>query len=317
MSMHMETMHGRPAAGAEVAARYRAAAREDADTAAAGESKLRSSCTPEMLHVSEVELIFHCLYVRTGYRRVTGSFTDAFRSILTLHNETFNIWTHVIGTVLLLWWIAEVASNASEFSSCGDDIIICLYFLVSLLITHVTSVGFHVLLSMSATQYRRWLTVDNIGTMTGGLAIQVSGTWYGLREYPVGRAFALALYCTAFAAASVYFLTDYRRALYPSKQLIMAAFFNLWHLVFLALYLATGTWSRCTTAIYIWGWSGFWCFVLGLSIFNARFPERFAPGRFDIFFMSHQIWHTLAVLGSYFFFVNFKTYVQDTCPASC
>jgi len=44
------------------------------------------------------------------------------------------------------------------------------------------------------------------------------------------------------------------------------------------------------------------CMVLGcalfISVFITRVPERFAPGKFDIFFQSHQLFHVLNGLAS-------------------
>ena len=45
-------------------------------------------------------------YIRTGYRS-TQSWHQCLRSVLSLHNETLNIWTHLLGFFfflsLLLW----------------------------------------------------------------------------------------------------------------------------------------------------------------------------------------------------------------------
>jgi len=32
-------------------------------------------------------------------------------------------------------------------------------------------------------------------------------------------------------------------------------------------------------------------YVVGVFVFIARFPERLFPGKFDIWFHSHQFWH--------------------------
>jgi adiponectin receptor len=37
------------------------------------------------------------------------------------------------------------------------------------------------------------------------------------------------------------------------------------------------------------------CYGLGAVIYGTQFPERFAPGKFDIWLHSHQIWHILIV----------------------
>jgi adiponectin receptor len=39
------------------------------------------------------------------------------------------------------------------------------------------------------------------------------------------------------------------------------------------------------------------CVFIGVIFFLSRIPERHAPGRFDLFLNSHQIWHVLIFLG--------------------
>ena len=41
----------------------------------------------------------HNKYIHTGYRTDFG-WRDAFRSVLMVHNETANIWTHLLGLVV-------------------------------------------------------------------------------------------------------------------------------------------------------------------------------------------------------------------------
>lgn len=41
-------------------------------------------------------------YVKQGYRPSTKSFQDCFKSVFRWHNETGNIWTHLIGFAVLV-----------------------------------------------------------------------------------------------------------------------------------------------------------------------------------------------------------------------
>lgn len=38
--------------------------------------------------------------------------------------------------------------------------------------------------------------------------------------------------------------------------------------------------------------------LIGASLYGYRFPESFAPGRFDIWGGSHQLFHTLVVIAT-------------------
>ena len=41
-------------------------------------------------------------YLKQGYRPVTKSFRDCLKSVFRWHNETGNIWTHLVGFALLV-----------------------------------------------------------------------------------------------------------------------------------------------------------------------------------------------------------------------
>ncbi|EGD80281.1 hypothetical protein PTSG_10536 [Salpingoeca rosetta] len=40
-------------------------------------------------------------------------------------------------------------------------------------------------------------------------------------------------------------------------------------------------------------------YLIGSVVFVFKFPERFFPGRFDIWFHSHQLWHIFVILAAY------------------
>ena len=61
---------------------------------------------------------------------------------------------------------------------------------------------------------------------------------------------------------------------------------------FLSWYSRSGG-AAATRQLQGWPRSHLWLLVAGL-VFVARLPERALPGRFDIFFHSHQWWHVLA-----------------------
>jgi adiponectin receptor len=48
-------------------------------------------------------------------------------------------------------------------------------------------------------------------------------------------------------------------------------------------------WFLLTAALYL----------IGASLYAARIPERIFPGKFDIWFQSHQIFHVFVVAAAY------------------
>ena len=52
----------------------------------------------------------HNQYIHTGYR-TNFTFKDAFKSVLMVHNETANIWTHILGLLIFVIITATMASG--------------------------------------------------------------------------------------------------------------------------------------------------------------------------------------------------------------
>jgi len=46
-------------------------------------------------------------YIKTGYRINFNSYGKLFRSLFMLHNETVNIWTHIVGGVVFMYLVSH------------------------------------------------------------------------------------------------------------------------------------------------------------------------------------------------------------------
>lgn len=52
----------------------------------------------------------------------------------------------------------------------------------------------------------------------------------------------------------------------------------------------------------------YFMYSCGLFFYLTRIPERFSVGRFDIFFHSHQFWHTFVALAAYKLYQGLSEY---------
>lgn len=100
-------------ADTEVSAALKAAPRRRKGKAAAATGKVSKlyqwDDLPEYLRDNE--------YIYTGYRAETG-FRGSLRSLFTLHNESGNVWTHLLGARLLRpeWLASTRAICSSQFT---------------------------------------------------------------------------------------------------------------------------------------------------------------------------------------------------------
>ena len=56
----------------------------------------------------------------TGGYRTNHSICDCLQSLFQLHNETFNVWSHLIGCVIFLALLQVVASTSCDAENCPE-----------------------------------------------------------------------------------------------------------------------------------------------------------------------------------------------------
>ena len=75
-------------------------------------------------------------YIWTGYREDRLGFVSCLRSLLCLHNETVNIWSHLIGYVLFnLLLVRDVFQFYSVYNVTTADLAVLVGFLICLQVT--------------------------------------------------------------------------------------------------------------------------------------------------------------------------------------
>lgn len=88
------------------------------------------------------------------------------------------------------------------------------------------------------------------------------------------------------------------------------------HIAFMSMSATHGANMMSFSDISGFLWTGFF-YLSGLAVYIMRFPERYYPKKFDIFFNSHSIWHIFVFLGAlshYFLILNiFRVRSGMTC----
>lgn len=58
-------------------------------------------------------------HLRRGYRKNYRRIPDILASLFRPHNETLNIWTHLIGSIVAMWALIFVMGNQTPFDAIG------------------------------------------------------------------------------------------------------------------------------------------------------------------------------------------------------
>ncbi|KAI1813688.1 mPR-like GPCR protein [Poronia punctata] len=242
-------------------------------------------------------------FIKHGYRPISNSTAACLRSWATLHNETLNIYTHLIPAVLALVigeaWVLSYLRHQYANLGAGDYVIFA--FLLSAMAACLgISSAYHTLMSHSQEVEARWLRLDFVGIIVLTLGSFVSGIYVEFWCEWTER----KIYWSMIASLSVL-----------SIVIMVAPYFQgrKWRTFRLAVFVVTGL-SGLAPIIHGICKFGFaqmvkqsglpyylaegGLFLIGAITYASRFPERLKPGTFDIWGSSHQIFHVLVVIAT-------------------
>lgn len=120
-------------------------------------------------------------FILGGYRPPTNSYIGCCRSLFGVHNQTVNIWSHLLGSLLYaaagVYLYYSLAHQYGTFST-GDIVAFGCYF-VSVVVCLSLSVGFHLFANHSKAIHDRHLFLDFLGILGLIAGSWIPGIYYG------------------------------------------------------------------------------------------------------------------------------------------
>ncbi|XP_050003558.1 adiponectin receptor protein 1 [Alexandromys fortis] len=230
-------------------------------------------------------------YLLHGHRPPMPSFRACFKSIFRIHTETGNIWTHLLGFVLFLFLgiLTMLRPNMYFMAPLQEKVVFGMFFLGAVLCLSFSWL-FHTVYCHSEKVSRTFSKSPATGSSDSC-------------ELPCG---CWELNPGPLEEQSVLLTTE--PSLQPHK---MSCLFCSG--VFLGLGLsgvvptmhftiAEGFVKATTVGQMGWFFLMAVMYITGAGLYAARIPERFFPGKFDIWFQSHQIFHVLVVAAAFVHF---------------
>jgi len=239
-------------------------------------------------------------FLLSGYREDTlYSFKKCFISMFKLHNDTWNIWTHLIGSFIHAYLIYETLYFSSVKDAELESKIVFILFLGLTSFCLFISAIYHLFRTYSVLAYIVLLTCD-----VSCIAFQLYGSSFMLLFFELGcfpQRRRIYLYFITLlgilTAISVPFLVKYRKTSLRTFLFIVFACTGLvgWidHFFLVGGQLNFYNIHTLKQIGFTYGW-----LVLGLVIRRVKLPEILWPGTFDVWFASHQLFHVTNVLGS-------------------
>ncbi|KAF0474621.1 putative hemolysin-III channel protein Izh2 [Gigaspora margarita] len=238
-----------------------------------------------------------------GYRRPTFSYFKCAESLFYVHNESVNIWSHLVGAIafIFLGFITYDYVLSHHPSIIWWDVAVFYIFLMGAMICLGLSSTFHTFCCHSEKACAQWSRCDYIGIVTLIVGSFYPMIYYGFYCHNKLKIFYLTL-ITLFGCATIFvafankFRTPefrwFRTGLFVSMGL--SAIIPLAHALIiygfeLSVNVISLKWIIMMGVFYL----------AGALIYGSRIPERWFPGKFDIYGSSHQIFHFFVVAAAF------------------
>lgn len=273
------------------------------------------SSMPVLKTRDKINECFHRDYIHDGYR-VDYNFKHTLLSLFTLHNETMNIWSHLIGFICIL--IAGF-SIAIEFQIEAVDIterVLMGIYITSAAMCMLLSTIYHWFGCMSENHYFALLSLD-----LTGIACLIAGSYFPATYY--------AFYCTPVLqkvylfTSSMILVIGFMIAIFGASNSKTASLIRNGGFGSLVAFgvVPIAHWVLIAPEVYrqslFWGcfFLFFW-YGLGFSLLLSRFPESVWPHSYIVthFISSHTLWHiaVVAAICTWFFtLIGYQTLIQD------
>lgn len=243
-------------------------------------------------------------HILRGYR-FNQTKLDCVRSCFRLSNESFNIWSHGLGFLLVLTLAFYFYPRTVAFAAATPvDLFIAGCFFFAACKCMICSTMWHTMSSISnQTLMERFACVDYTGISFLVAASIMTTEYTAFYCEPISR----SIYLTAT------FVLGVLGTILPWHPTFNRADMSWLRVGFFVSLAATGfvpiaqlTWERGWTAtayFYAPILESITVYLVGACLYAAKIPEIFLPGWFDYFGCSHNIWH-VAVLGGILFHYN-------------
>jgi len=120
-------------------------------------------------------------YILGGYRPLSNSYSKSLRSLLYLHNQTVNIYTHLLSFcffVLLAYAIRDSLYGRYNTATHEDAMVFAAYF-AGVFACFSLSSAYHTFSNHSKDICEQWLVLDFLGILCLIAGSWVPGVYYG------------------------------------------------------------------------------------------------------------------------------------------
>ena len=146
-------------------------------------------------------------YIKRGYRRQLNSFRDCFWSLFYLHNESVNIWSHLLPAIIYLACLLKLDLQTfhNGIKVPTTDMAIFQLYVIGTVGCLLLSAVYHCINSHSESVSRCFLKLDYLGIILNVTGALISAAYFGLYGHTFLQGFYI-LFSVVCAALAFYLL---------------------------------------------------------------------------------------------------------------
>ncbi|PQE12367.1 hemolysin-III channel Izh2 protein [Rutstroemia sp. NJR-2017a BVV2] len=254
----------------------------------------------------------------------------SFSSVLAVHSRVantslVNIYSHLLGALLfalLPIYIYCVAVPRMGDAKLADLVVFGIFFFGVACCFSLSSL-FHTLSNHSEKVAKIWLEFDFMGIVVLMWGSMVPTVYHGFVCDPLlQKVYWSMITLFAFSCILITLIPAFRTPTFRVYRTLMYAGLGLSALVFIIHSIAIYGWNLQYHRLSLeWIAAMAGLNFVGALAYSLRIPEKWYPGKFDIYGNSHQILHTMVVLAALAHFAglvdsfDYLHNVVDECPA--
>ncbi|CAG7815672.1 unnamed protein product [Allacma fusca] len=239
-------------------------------------------------------------FLHRGHRPPLPSVVECLKSIFRLHTETGNIWTHLLGCLAFLVVAIYFLSRPRVEIDLQEKLVFAVFFVGAIACLFLSS-AFHTLHCHSEFVGKLFSKLDYVG-----IALLIMGSFFPWLYY--GFYCEKAVKFTYMSVTFVLGITSIIVSLWdrfgephfrPLRAGLFAGF-GLSGVIPAVHYALAKGWIHAISRASL-GWLILMgvLYILGALVYASRIPERWFPGKCDIWFHSHQLFHILVIAAAF------------------
>ncbi|XP_034485604.1 adiponectin receptor protein isoform X1 [Drosophila innubila] len=239
-------------------------------------------------------------FLHRGHRPPLPSFRACFKSIFRLHTETGNIWTHLLGCLAFIGVAAYFVSRPTVEIQFQEKLVFGAFF-IGAIICLGFSFAFHTLSCHSVEIGRLFSKLDYCGIALLIMGSFVPWLYYGFYCHYQPKVIYLSVVSVLGCLSIIVSLWDKfsEPALRPLRAGVFMSFGLSGVIPAIHYSIMEGWISQISRASLGWLILMGLLYILGALLYALRVPERWFPGKFDIWFQSHQLFHVLVIAAAF------------------